>query len=129
MKHRRKRLGRRPGETLGLVRCPRVGNRIDRGCKVFIGQVFRFEKNREAFVRPITNLESEQRVGIGEQCVGLIDRVTRQIALARLVRRRSRQESCKAIRPRKDALGFRQCGCRHRSGHRRNENRSGCRSD
>ena len=64
-----------------LVRRSRVGDRIHRGSKTFVGQIFRFQKNGEPFLRLISNLESKKRIGVGEERVGLVDWITREVPL------------------------------------------------
>ena len=68
-------------KNLRVGRCPGISNRIHSGCKMFVSQIFRFEENGEPFFRSKSNLESNQRVGIGKERVGLVDRVTCDIAL------------------------------------------------
>src|ERR1043166_3824715 len=68
-------------ENFRAGRGPSVSDWIHRGSKTFVGQILPFQENGEPFLRSEADLESRQRVGIGQERVGLIDRVMGEVAL------------------------------------------------
>ena len=64
-----------------IICCPCICDRVDRRGKTFIGEILGFQKNREAFSGTISDLEPEERVGVGVKRVGLVNGVMREIPL------------------------------------------------